>query len=52
MIEAGTDDVLKITISIGVADSASGQSADQILKRADEGLYAAKNSGRNKVLTV
>ena len=52
MIEAGTDDVLKTTISIGVAHSASGQSADQILKRADEGLYAAKNSGRNKVVTV
>ena len=52
MIEAGTDDILKTTISIGVAHSASGQSADQILKRADEGLYAAKNSGRNKVVTV
>ena len=52
MIEAGTDDILKTTISIGVAQSASGQSADQILKRADEGLYAAKNSGRNKVVTV
>ena len=39
-------------VSIGVADSASGQSADQILKRAGEGLYAAKNSGRNKVVTV
>lgn len=52
MIEAGTDDILKTTISIGVAHSASGQSADQILKRVDEGLYAAKNSGRNKVVTV
>ena len=30
----------------------TGQSVDQILKRADEGLYAAKNSGRNKVVTV
>ena len=52
MIEAGTDDILKTTIRIGVAHSASGQSADQILKRVDEGLYAAKNSGRNKVVTV
>ncbi len=52
MIEAGTDDILKTTISIGVAHSASGQSADQILKRVDEGQYAAKNSGRNKVVTV
>ena len=52
MIEAGTDEILKTTISIGVAHSETGQSVDQILKRADEGLYAAKNSGRNKVVTV
>jgi diguanylate cyclase (GGDEF)-like protein len=52
MIEAGTREILKTTISIGVAYSETGQSVDQILKRADEGLYAAKNSGRNKVVTV
>ena len=52
MIEAGSDEILKTTISIGVAHSETGQSVDQILKRADEGLYAAKNSGRNKVVTV
>ena len=52
MIEAGTGEILKTTISIGVAHSETGQSVDQILKRADEGLYAAKNSGRNKVVTV
>ena len=52
MIEAGTGDIVKTTISIGVAHSETGQSVDQILKRADEGLYAAKNSGRNKVVTV
>jgi diguanylate cyclase (GGDEF)-like protein len=52
MIEQGTEEILKTTISIGVAHSETGQSVDQILKRADEGLYAAKNSGRNKVVTV
>ena len=52
VIEAGTGEILKTTISIGVAHSETGQSVDQILKRADEGLYAAKNSGRNKVVTV
>ena len=52
MIETGTGEILKTTISIGVAHSETGQSVDQILKRADEGLYAAKNSGRNKVVTV
>ena len=51
-VEQGTGEIVKTTISIGVAHSDSGQSADQIVKRADEGLYAAKNSGRNKVVTV
>jgi diguanylate cyclase (GGDEF)-like protein len=52
MVEQGTGEILKTTISIGVVHSDSGQSADQILTRADEGLYAAKKSGRNKVVTV
>ena len=52
VIEVGTGEILKTTISIGVAHSETGQSVDQFLKRADEGLYAAKNSGRNKVVTV
>ncbi len=47
-VEQGTGETVKTTISIGVAHSDSGQTADQILKRADEGLYAAKNSGRTK----
>ena len=36
----------------GVAHSDVGQGVDHIPKRADGGLYAAKNSGRNKVVTV
>ena len=52
LIERGTTEILATTISIGVAHSNTGQGVDQILKRADEGLYAAKNSGRNKVVTV
>jgi len=52
LIERGTKQILATTISVGVAHSNTGQGVDQILKRADEGLYAAKNSGRNKVVTV
>lgn len=45
---------LKLTVSLGVA-SASGRSEqpeDDLIRRADEALYLAKNNGRNRVETV
>jgi diguanylate cyclase (GGDEF)-like protein len=42
MIEAGTGEILKTKISIGVAHSETGRSVDQILKRADEGYTRQK----------
>lgn len=36
-----------LTISIGVADSAGKNTAEQIIGEADSSLYIAKNSGRN-----
>ncbi len=43
---------LHITVSIGVALSqGTGETQEAILKRADEALYAAKNSGRNRVVS-
>jgi len=39
-----------ITISIGVAVTAPGDSVDTLLQRADDALYEAKNGGRNKVV--
>ncbi|WP_243292763.1 diguanylate cyclase [Bacillus sp. FJAT-47783] len=42
--------VINITISIGVAAFPETTSdIDQLVKKADEGLYKAKRSGRNKV---
>lgn len=38
-----------VTISIGVAQCAPGQSVDQALDRADAALYRAKGGGRNGV---
>jgi two-component system cell cycle response regulator len=44
---------LSVTVSIGVAVAIDGQETpDSVLKRADEALYAAKNSGRNRVLPL
>ncbi|MDZ7643432.1 MAG: GGDEF domain-containing protein [Woeseiaceae bacterium] len=36
-----------VTISLGVAELSSGESAADWLRRADEALYAAKRGGRN-----
>ena len=43
-------DSIKKTISIGVASlHPDGDSGESLIKRADEALYEAKNSGRNQV---
>ncbi|OHC91504.1 MAG: hypothetical protein A3J87_01760 [Sideroxydans sp. RIFOXYB12_FULL_59_6] len=43
-------DMLRFTVSIGVSNLvATDADLDSVLKRADKGLYEAKNSGRNRV---
>ena len=42
---------LTITVSIGVAATlGSDDTPDALIKRADEGVYEAKDRGRNKVI--
>ena len=42
---------VSVTISIGVADRTDrNQSPDDVIKKADEALYAAKKAGRNRVV--
>jgi two-component system, cell cycle response regulator len=51
-IKAGSD-ALSVTVSLGVAVSTGGaDSADKVLKRADEALYRAKQNGRNRVMAA
>lgn len=43
------DTVGTVTASFGVAELESGDDADSLLKKADDALYKAKRSGRNRV---
>lgn len=47
MAEAG-----RITASFGVAQYLPGENLESFIKRADDGLYRAKNSGRNRVMYI
>ncbi len=45
-------ETLDITVSVGVASyQGEADTPDDILKRSDEALYAAKREGRNRVVT-
>lgn len=41
-----------ITASFGVAQLAPGETAEDLLRRADNAMYEAKNTGRNRVVTA
>ena len=46
-------ETVAVTVSIGVAfTKASGDSAEDLMNRADEALYEAKGSGRDRVVTA
>lgn len=38
----------KVTISVGVAESSSGDDIATLIRRADEAMYSAKQNGRNR----
>lgn len=42
-------DEVQRTVSIGVAERIAGEDAESLVRRADEALFEAKNSGRNRV---
>ncbi len=49
-LDTATGAKLTVTASIGVAVAAESDTAESLLRRADDALYQAKNSGRNRVV--
>ena len=50
--EAVFEGDITITVSAGVAEYVPGESVAETLRRADEALYVAKQSGRNRVASA
>jgi diguanylate cyclase (GGDEF)-like protein len=50
--EAEFDDGIGVTVSAGAAEYIAGESIAETLRRADEALYVAKQSGRNRVASA
>ncbi|WP_457568709.1 diguanylate cyclase [Desulfurobacterium sp.] len=49
VIEVPGGKKVKVTVSLGVAQREPGESLEEVIKKADEALYRAKESGRNRV---
>jgi len=45
------NEVVNVTISIGACENQAGEKPEQVIKRADQALYLAKEQGRNCVRT-
>lgn len=51
-IPGGDGSAVGVTISAGVAQLRPGENIDQLIARADEALYRAKGTGRDRVVTA
>ena len=49
----GKGDKVRVTVSVGIAMTGEGHgdTLESLLQRADEALYAAKDAGRNRIIT-
>jgi diguanylate cyclase (GGDEF)-like protein len=47
----GQKESISVTLSLGVSVFSGGESASSLIKKADDHLYAAKQSGRSRVVS-
>jgi diguanylate cyclase (GGDEF)-like protein len=47
-IPVSNEATVQLSASFGIAESSPGQTTDELLRRADEALYAAKRAGKNR----
>lgn len=50
LAQTDMEDVGRVTASFGVAQFENGENVRELVHRADQALYAAKNAGRNRVM--
>ena len=48
-IRKNIEQTLDVTVSAGIAMHTKGSSVEELIKAADQALYRAKESGRNRV---
>lgn len=48
-ITLSTGETIMVTVSVGFTERQQGDTVETLIRRADEALYHAKNSGRNRV---
>jgi diguanylate cyclase (GGDEF)-like protein len=51
-IDVGDGFAVRLTASLGVADSGSSTSTDELLRRADDALYSAKRAGKDRYVVA